>query len=126
MGRYLHMSKFPWQGGNLCMPPYQWSVSCRVYLRVISLCKKKIRELGERKDFVHHIILDWPFCLLNPEGKTWIKRKTPLHTRTQSVAPNPLHTSLMGLYGPWETLMAPCSLLTTASLSSISSAQHSV
>lgn len=43
--------------------------------------KKKTRGPGGRQDFVSCVILEGPFCLLNPETETWVKRKNPLEQR---------------------------------------------
>lgn len=92
--KYSHMPKVPWHGGNLCISPHPQSGSCGFQLRVISLFKKKTRELGEVKDFVPCIILDGPFCLLNPERKTSVTGKNALPwIRTTK----PLHSPLTGL-----------------------------
>lgn len=75
-GKYSHVPKFPWQGGNLLIFPHQWLGSCRFQLRVFSVFKKKIRELGERKDFVPFIVLEGPFLLSESRKEDWVKRKS--------------------------------------------------
>lgn len=70
-GKYSQVPKSPWQGGNLLIFPHQWSGSYRFPLRVISLLKKKIKELGERKDF-------FPCIVLTGDILPWESRKEDL------------------------------------------------
>lgn len=80
--------KFPGRC-SLWIFPHWWSGSCRFNLRILNLLKKKIIELGKRRDFLFLscIIFEGPFCLLNPERKTWVKRKNS----PWLMPSNPLH-----------------------------------
>ena len=103
----VHLSLAGWQSMNLPSP-----VVRKLQLRIMSLFKKEIKELSNRKDFLSCIIFDGPFCLLNRERKTWVKRKNSPWLR----ASNPLHSPLPGLYGPWKAAVVSGSLLTAVSL----------
>ena len=91
-GKYSHVPKSPWQGGNLLIFPHQWSGSCRFLLRVTSLLKKKIRKLGERKDFVPCIVLNGDI-LPSESRKEDLGQKEDLTlvNGLQSPAPTPTH-----------------------------------
>lgn len=113
--KYSQVPRFSWKGGSWLSSPHQQSGSYRFQLRVISLLKK-IRKRGERKDFVPCIVLNGPFCLLNPERKTWVKRKTS----PWLMAANPLQPLFQGSKALWKELRC-----LSPSISSPPSDQHS-
>lgn len=91
-GKYSHVPKSPWQGGNLLIFPHQWSGSYRFQLRVISLLKKKIRELGETKDFFSLHCSYWGYFALGiQKGRLESKEDLTLVNGIQAPPPTPTH-----------------------------------